>query len=206
MRARLGIAIAGINVELREVVLRDKPSQMLSLSAKGTVPVLALADGTIIDESIDILKWALTQNDPENWLEPAPALAEGLISHNDGAFKAALDAYKYADRSGLSEAEKRTARETGRRTLADLNARIRAHGGQLLDPHRSLADIAIFPFIRQFANTDKEWFDAQNLPALQTWLAGHLESALFQSIMHKYAQWKPGSTPPRFPMQISACE
>lgn len=206
MRARMGIAIAGLRVELREVVLRDKPAEMLSLSTKGTVPVLALADGTIIDESIDILKWALAQNDPEDWLAPDPELAQALITHNDGPFKAALDTYKYAERSGLGPAEKLAARDAGLRTLTDLNERIDAHGGQLMAPHRSFADIAIFPFIRQFANTDRDWFDALALPALQDWLAGHLSSALFHSIMDKYARWKPGNTPPHFPIAVSASE
>ncbi len=206
MRARMGIASAGLTIELREVVLRDKPAAMLSLSPKGTVPVLALPGGSVIDESIDILKWALAQNDPENWLGPDPVRAEALISHNDGPFKAALDAYKYAERSGLGQAEKLAARREGLNTLTDLDKRLQMHGGQLMGANRSLADIAIFPFIRQFANTDREWFDAQTLPALQGWLDGHLDSTLFHSIMHKYEQWKPGQTPPQFPIPVSTGE
>lgn len=192
MRARMGIAVAGIVCELREVKLAAKPRVMLDASPKGTVPVLLLPDGRVIDESLDILRWSLAQNDSEGWLagdDPA------LIAANDGPFKAALDRYKYPHRHGSDPLEHRAA---GLAILRDLDARIATHG-QLCGPSRSLADIALFPFIRQFAEVDRTWFDAQHLPALHRWLAGHLASDLFAAIMARPAPWQPGDPPLLFP-------
>ena len=194
MRARLALAISGLEIRIREVVLRDKPAEMLSASPKGTVPVLILPDGAVIDESFDVMKWALAQNDPENWRGANSAETEALITQGDGPFKHALDRYKYPTRYDNVDPE--AQRTVGLAILQQWDARIAASGGQLLAPHRTLADMAIFPFVRQFAATDREWFAAQSLPTLQAWLAGHLASPLFKSIMTKHAQWQPGAAEP----------
>ncbi|MEH6489497.1 glutathione S-transferase [Hyphomonas oceanitis] len=194
MRARLALAISGLDIRIREVVLRDKPAAMLAASPKGTVPVLVLPHGTVIDESLDVMKWALAQNDPENWRGVDSAETDALIAKSDGPFKHALDRYKYPNRYDGVDPEDQRA--DGLAILAEWNARIASSGGQLLGAKRSLADMALFPFVRQFAATDREWFAAQSLPALQDWLAGHLASPLFKSIMTKHAQWQPGAEEP----------
>ena len=194
MRARLALAVSGAAIRIREVVLRDKPAAMLAASPKGTVPVLVLPDGTVIDESLDIMHWALALNDPENWLASDPAGTAALIAECDGPFKHALDRYKYPNRyDGVDPLAQRAA---GLAILQEWNARLDASGGQFLTPHHTLADMAIFPFVRQFAATDRDGFAAQNLPALQAWLAGHLASPLFKSVMTKHAQWQPGAAEP----------
>jgi glutathione S-transferase len=200
MRGRMGLSMAGLSVHVREVVLRDKPADMLAVSPKGTVPVLLTASGEIVDESLDVMRWALAQNDPEGWLMADPETTDILISRNDGAFKRALDRYKYPSRYSDEDLVPGAARAVGLEILQDLNALIEAQGGHLVRPTRSLADIAIFPFIRQFAHTDMDWFVAQDLPALQAWLDGHKQSALFKGIMAKYAQWEPGNDEPLLPV------
>ena len=193
MRARMAIAVSGIKVELREVVLRDKPPEMLEVSPKGTVPVLYLPNNDVIDESLDVMHWALGQNDPENWLAQ---IDDALIAVNDGPFKHALDRYKYPHRYGLSDGIE--YRDEALDHLAHL-------GGMLTDrpflggERRGFTDIALVPFVRQFAATDQDWFDAQPLPALQNWLASLLQSELFASIMTRHQQWKAGSAPTYFP-------
>lgn len=194
MRARLALAVSGAAIGIREVVLRDKPADMLAASPKGTVPVLILSDGAVIDESLDIMHWALARTDPENWLGSDPAGTAALISQCDGPFKHALDRYKYPNRyEGAAPLAQRAA---GLQILGQWNARLAEAGGHLLTPHRTLADMATFPFVRQFAATDRDWFAAQDLPALQAWLAGHLASPLFRSVMTKHAQWHPGAPEP----------
>ncbi len=185
MRARLGLMVSGTVCELREVKLANKPPEMLEASPKGTVPVLVLPDGTVIEESLDVLRWALEQNDPEGWLlrdDP------DLIAQNDGPFKHHLDRYKYETRHNSDPVEHRSA---AMEILRGLDERL-AEQPQLCGQTRGIADIATFPFIRQFANTDREWFDAQPLPHLQRWLAGHLASDLFDSVLAKYTPWKAG--------------
>ena len=199
MRARLGLQSAGIACWLREVVLRDKPAEMLRYSPKGTVPVLVLPGGAVIDESLEIMLWALDQSDPEGWLRPKQGgLADmlALIGENDGHFKHHLDRYKYPDRYDGAVAERHRA--GGLAFLRVLNDRLAAQG-QLFGPQATLGDMAIIPFVRQFANTDRAWFDALDLPALQTWLADHLNSARFEQIMRKYTKWEPGADEPIFP-------
>ncbi len=196
MRARLGLSVSGTSIRIREVVLRDKPAEMLELSPKGTVPVLHLPTGKILDESLDILTWALEQNDPEGWLIPSPDETQTLIARNDGPFKRALDRYKYPGRYAEEDVTIETQRAIGLEILHDLNTRITANNGQIMRPERSLADMAIFPFVRQFAHVDMDWFTAQPLSALQVWLEGHKNSALFKGIMPKYAQWTPGADEP----------
>lgn len=200
MRGRMGLSIAGVPVHVREVVLRDKPTEMLEASPKGTVPVLLTSSGDIVDESLDVMRWALAQNDPEGWLDADPDTTNELIARNDGPFKRALDRYKYPNRYSDEDLVPGAARASGLEMLQDLDARITAQGGQLVRTERSLADIAIFPFIRQFAHTDMDWFNAQDLPALQAWLEGHKQSSLFKGVMKKYAQWSPGADEPILPV------
>lgn len=200
MRARLAIARSGIPCELREVVLKDKPEQLIALSPKATVPVLQTREGKVIDESMDIALWALTQTDPAGWYQKLSSeqhqQALALIENNDGEFKYFLDRYKYADR--YPEQTQDYYRQQGEKTLASLEQRL-AENGYLLQDSWTIADIALLPFIRQFAFVDKAWFDSSPYPRLQAWLADFLDSDLFQSIMPKYAQWQPGAEPLIFP-------
>lgn len=200
MRARLAIASSQISCELREVVLRDKPAQLLQLSAKGTVPVLQTIDSQVIDESIDIAYWALSQRDPQDWYsslsEEQRQLTQALISQNDGEFKSYLDRYKYADR--YPEYDQTYYREQGEKTLASLE-RLLSQNGCLLRKNWTLADIALLPFIRQFAFVDKGWFDVAPYPHVKEWLQDFLDSPLFLSIMTKFEQWHEGDEPVHFP-------
>ncbi len=201
MRARMAIARAGIACRLREVVLRDKPAEMLDASPKGTVPVIVEPDGTVIEESLDVMAWALAHNDAGNWLAPDQGTREqmdALVAECDGPFKRALDRYKYPNRYEAEGIVREDQRALGLVFLETLNARLDGQS-QLFGDRVSYADIAIFPFIRQFANTDRTWFDALDLPHLQRWLAGHLDSELFKSVMPKYAQWQTGDEEPIFP-------
>ncbi|WP_417623328.1 glutathione S-transferase [Paremcibacter congregatus] len=195
MRARLGLTYAGVSCELREVVLRDKPREMIALSPKATVPVLQLPDGRVIDESYDIILWALEQNDPDDWRAFLPA-TEPLRQKNDGCFKAALDKYKYASRFPEQPAEE--YRADGMLFLQELEDRL-SHFRFLLADRQTVADISLFPFVRQFAHVDRDWFFAQPLPHLQRWLTYHLDSDMFKGIMKKYPQWHPDDTPVLFP-------
>lgn len=201
MRARMAIAASGVECRLREVVLRDKPAEMLDASPKGTVPVIVEPDGRVIEESLDVMAWALAQNDAENWLVPdlgTRADMDALIVECDGPFKRALDRYKYPNRYEDEGVVREDQRALGLAFLEKLNAQL-ADRPQLFGARISYADIAIFPFIRQFANTDRTWFDALDLPHLQAWLEGHLESPRFKQIMPKFAQWKTGDEEPAFP-------
>lgn len=199
MRARLALQVSEQTCELREVLLRDKPPEMVALSQKGTVPVLLLQDGRVIDESIDVIHWALAQNDPQGWKdlnEVEAALAEALIEENDGSFKHHLDRYKYANRyEGADAIEHRAGGEV---FLAKLDARL-SEAKYLLGDRPTYTDYAIAPFIRQFANTDRDWFDAAPYPKLQAWLETFLESDMFLSIMKKYPKWQAGDEPTGFP-------
>lgn len=200
MRARLAIAKAGISTELREVVLKDKPAAMLEISPKGTVPVLFTPARQVIDESLDVMFWAMNQHDPDNWWQTLNERQKqqtlSLIEENDGAFKQALDRYKYADR--YPERSQHDYRQDGEKFLQRLEQHLDDHGALVAD-HISLADIAIMPFIRQFAFVDKAWFDISPYPELRRWLEGFLDSALFQRAMLKYPQWQPGDQPTLFP-------
>lgn len=189
MRARMALWVAGVTVELREVKLAAKPPALLAASPKATVPVLVLADGTVIEQSLDIMRWALGQNDPEGWLTGEDA---GLIAANDGPFKHHLDRAKYPgryDEDGITD-----HRAEALSLLAPLEARL-AGAPFLSGDKRSLTDIALFPFIRQFAAIDAAWFAAQPLPRLQAWLDGLLASDLFAAIMPKFAPWTEGDVP-----------
>ncbi len=196
MRARLAIAVSGISVELREVILKDKPAEMLVASPKGTVPVLVLPassakEGRVIDESLDIMRWALRLSDPENWLcadDPERLWqGEALIQENDTVFKPHLDRYKYFERYPVHP--QHYYREQGEVTLAKLERLLQQHA-YLTGEQCCLADMAIFPFIRQFAHVDREWFYNAPYPALQRWLDQQLNSELFTRVMQKYPPWQ----------------
>ena len=185
MRGRLALDVSGLGVEHREILLRDKPQAMLDASPKGTVPVLVLDDGRVIEESLEVMLWALGQNDPENWLEGRERSLD-LIAACDDQFKPHLDRYKYATRyEGADPLEHRAAASE---FVTVLDKRLQQHRCLTGDRDR-LADYGIFPFIRQFANTDRDWFDAQSWAALKSWLARHLGSERFARIMEKYPLW-----------------
>lgn len=187
MRARMALYVSGLTCELREVVLRDKPPEMLSLSSKATVPVLQLSDGRVLEESLDIMRWALSQNDPREWLAVDQDCLDQLIGQNDRQFKTYLDGYKYAARyENVDPLEQRTQAEV---ILKDLNHRIR-QAGFLCGPQPSLADFAIFPFIRQFAFVDMTWFRSTAYEALIKWLDYFLAHEVFLKVMEKYPQWR----------------
>lgn len=183
MRARMALWVAKIQVEVREISLRDKPAHLLQISPKGTVPVLQLPEGAVLDQSLDIMQWALAQTDPQGWLNPdRDAIAE-LITINDGDFKKALDRYKYPER--YPEQPQVFYRQHGEQFLQLLEAALQQHRF-VLGESASVADVAIFPFIRQFAAVDAEWFAVSAYPQLRAWLNGWLESALFVQIMQKF--------------------
>lgn len=185
MRARMALRYADVPVEIVEVSLKDKPAQMLALSPKGTVPVLN-ADGVVIDESLQIMRWALAQNDPDDWLLAGDSFAalwmEKLIEGNDQIFKTALNRYKYAER--YPEQPMEAYRAEGGLFLQKLDELLEGREYLLAD-HQSLADIALLPFVRQFAHVDREWFAQTPYVRLQAWLQRFLESELFTSIMKK---------------------
>ncbi len=193
MRARMALFVSGTICELREVKLADKPPELAAISNKATVPTMLLPDGTVLDESLAIMRWALAQSDPEGWLDRDDPEMIALI---DGPFKHHLDRFKYPSRYG--DCNPMPHREAAMKIVAQLNARLNAHAN-LSGPERGLTDIAIFPFIRQFANTDRDWFDAQPLSDLHAWLERHLASTLFAAIMPKYKPWRSGDAVKRFP-------
>lgn len=182
MRARMALKYAGIQVETREIALRDKPAHMLQVSPKGTVPVLILENGTVLEQSLDIMQWALQQRDDAAWLDADRQQMDDLIAENDGAFKQALDKYKYAIHFPEQPAE--TYRAQGEQFLQKLELMLQMTPF-LFGTEVRLADIAIFPFVRQFAAVDADWFAQASYPQLQAWLHGLVESALFISIMEK---------------------
>lgn len=191
MRARMALKYAGIKVVVREVILKHKPADMLKASPKGTVPVLMLDQEHVIDESLDIMQWALAQSDPDRWCEQADAAnSNELIACNDGPFKALLDQYKYADRYPQQPAT-HYRREAVTLLLQHLEKRLE-HTPWLCGTELSMTDIAIFPFVRQFARVDMPWFENSGLCALGRWLERLNNSALFLSIMPKLAPWQEG--------------
>ena len=194
MRARMALYQAGVTVELREVVLRDRPAQLYEIFEPGSVPALQLSDGTIMGESLDIMFWALEQHDPDGWLdnkdEALPLIEQ--IRQPDGAFKYALDRYKYPGR--YPDEDCSGMRERGLEILKEWNERIE-RDGFLSGSKITIADIAIFPFVRQFAHTDLDWFNAQDVKPLQNWLEAHKDSDLFNAVMQKFPLWEEGQQP-----------
>ena len=197
IRARMALAVAGMAVELREVLLRDKPEAMLEVSAKGTVPVLQLPDGRVIDESLEVMDWALTQNDPEDWADTS-ANTEALIAYCDAPFKGWLDKHKYADRH--PEQSQGAYRERAAEFLALLEQRSGDReflGGQRV----TRGDVAVFPFVRQFAGVDPAWWRGAPYPNLRCWLDLWLASDAFTRVMDKHPPWQPGTPGVFFPSQ-----
>ncbi len=192
MRARMALVSAGIKMELREVHLKNKPQPMLEASPKGTVPVVVLPDGTVIEESMDVIHWALDQNDPENlkkdWSEEATAEMEEWITYNDKVFIKALAAYKYPDR--FPGTNKEEARADAEEFLQKIEDRLQTRKF-LFGDRCSWGDIALLPFIRQFAKVDEGWFDGAPYPKLQSWMKGFLESEAFEKVMLRVDPWEP---------------
>jgi glutathione S-transferase len=192
MRGRCAVKQSGVRVRLREILLRDKPDEFLKDSAKGTVPVLRLPDGSVIDESLEVMKWALNANDPDNWLdvlENEPVFSDDFLGELDGEFKHCLDRYKYANRYDLNKIESLAYREKGFNFLLRIEKSIekkRFISGSKI----GFLDIAALPFIRQYRIADPDWFDAQPIPRIQKMMNEFLNSVLFNSIMEKYKPWK----------------
>ncbi|MGZ8252287.1 MAG: glutathione S-transferase [Methylophilaceae bacterium] len=190
MRARMALYYAGVEVEVREISFNNKPTHMLQASPKGTVPVLVFPDDTVIDESVDVMRWALDQRDSEGWLFLDDSLlqrqAGESIAENDGAFKSALDHYKYAVR--FPEHPPEYYRAQGELFLQQLEQRL-SHASYLCGNQRGIADIAIFPFVRQFSAVDEGWFAGAPYPKLRAWLNGLVTSELFLNVMKKNPVW-----------------
>jgi len=190
MRARMAIHISGQKCELREVLLRDKPPSMLEYSAKGTVPVLILQDGKVIDESLDVIDWALNLNDPDDWQRSKDKeKTKELIKINDGEFKYHLDRYKYSKRYDNEDPE--FHRKKCLKFIESINNELK-NSEYIFDDNISYADIVLLPFIRQFRIADIEWFDSLPYDNLKKWLSSFLDSSLLNSIMKKYDLWKEG--------------
>jgi glutathione S-transferase len=189
MRARLALAVAGCEVELREVSLKAKPVEMLAASPKGTVPVLVLPDGLVIDESLDIMRWALAKHDPYGWLTHEGEEAAALIARNDDPFKQALDRTKYPTR--YPDEDVTGARAAALSILQDLDQRLvgRSH---LMGDKPSLTDAALFPFVRQFAQIDRGRFEGEGVAHLLKWLLKWETNSLFETVMFRTANWVAG--------------
>ncbi|WP_068086001.1 glutathione S-transferase [Polycladidibacter stylochi] len=200
MRARLALISSNTQVELREIVLRNKPAHMLEISPKGTVPVMILPDATVIDESLDIALWALSRNDPQNWLEPETGTKLqmlDLIAHLDGAFKYHLDHYKYASR--YEDADPEVHYNSAIQELEGLEKRLQ-NSPYLFGSRPALADQMLFPFVRQFCNANKERFQQSAPERVRAWLNRLIETELFTTAFAtKWTQWQPGDVPLLFP-------
>jgi glutathione S-transferase len=192
MRARLAVKISGVKVELREVLLRDKALELLLASPKATVPVLVDMDESILEESLDIMEWALEKNDPQSWLVPpngSPDEMLLLIQSCEDEFKPRLDRYKYANR--YDYVDEKYERNQASEFLWLLEQRLEEQN-YLFGSRISLADMAIVTFVRQFANVDRQWFDDCKWQNLKRWLVEFLESEIFSQIMNKHQIWKAG--------------
>jgi glutathione S-transferase len=191
IRSRMALAAASIKCEMREVVLPDKPAEMLAISSKGTVPVLQFADGQVLDESMDIMYWALQQSDPEHWLDTNKDETQSLIEKNDFAFKDKLDRYKYF--VSYPEYPQEYYRQQAEEYLVELEQRLKNNNEKgLIEERVRLADIAIFPFIRQFSRVDYDWFSNSAYTNLKQWLEKFEQASLFKSVMTKYKPWVTG--------------
>lgn len=188
----MALAVSGTVCHIREVKLSRKPAELIAASPKATVPVVVLTDSQAIAESLDIMRWALSQNDPEGWLAREDST---LIEANDGPFKHHLDRYKYPNRYASDPLSHRAA---GLELLTRLDERLVRHEN-LCGEKRGITDIAIFPFVRQFAGVDRTWFNTQPLPKLQGWLDRHLASPLFSAIMLRLDPWEQSQAPIEFP-------
>ena len=188
----MAIHISGQKCELREVLLRNKPPSMLEYSAKGTVPVLILQDGNVIDESLDVIDWALNLNDPDDWQRSKDTKkTKELIKINDGEFKYHLDRYKYSKRYDNEDPE--FHRKKCLKFIESVNNELN-NSKYIFDDNISYADIVVLPFIRQFRIADIEWFDSLPYDNLKKWLSSFLDSSLLNSIMKKYDLWQEGDS------------
>lgn len=194
MRARLALFYAGENPEVREVDLKNKPKAMLDISPKGTVPVLALNGEKVLEQSLDIMLWALKRHDAEGWLEHDREEMDSLIRRNDVEFKPLLDRFKYPNRF---DDESVVIQEKSLKIIEDLDDRLKDQPF-LMGDTISFADIAIFPFVRQFAHVDKEWFETLPYKNIQEWLHFFKESIMFKSIMAKLEPWQEDDEPLHF--------
>ncbi len=195
MRAHMGLKKSGLKIELREVDLKELPEELLKLSTDQTVPVLVLPGGIVIDESWDILKWALEQNDPDSWLGENKLFltdAEMLVETNDFSFKNDLDHYKYADRH--PEHSQEHYRQQCEEFIEELEDML-SENNFLLADQLTIADIAVFPFVRQFSLVDKTWFDQSGYTNVQQWLENLINTALFYNVFQKHSNWKKGDAP-----------
>ncbi len=186
MRARMALKYAGIDLEHREIELRNKPKSMLLLSPKGTVPVLCV-DGFVLEQSLDIMRWALMKSDPEGWAQVDEKTSQFWVNQNDGPFKVLLDQYKYLNRHpDLTVGD---VLEAALDQMLVPMEEVLASSQYILGDRMTYVDIAIFPFVRQFAMVDLQRFATLPLSSTQKWLERHLQSDLFQSVMHKYPSW-----------------
>jgi len=198
MRARLALLASGVRCEMREIALSQKPESMLLASPKGTVPVLVLKD-RVLAESLDIMRWALEQSDPAHWLtsgQAHDAAAHEWVRLCDDEFKKNLDRYKYPNRYELLDGL--AHREKGAVFLNQLNGQLDT-SSYLMGDQWTWVDAAIAPFVRQFARTDRDWFDAQGWSALKVWLENFEKSSEYQIVMHKYKVWHQAAKPVAFP-------
>ncbi|GBO55903.1 hypothetical protein APA_4053 [Pseudanabaena sp. lw0831] len=195
----MALAYAGVSYELREVSLKNKPKEMLDISPKGTTPVMQIFTGQdfiVLEESLDIMNWALQQHDPLNWRdlpEQSIAIAKQLTNTNDQEFKRALDRYKYPNRfpEKMQEDYRQQAEEFLQVLELQLQQRSRTEAAHnfLISDRQTFADIAIFPFVRQFAHVDMDWFLSSSYEHLQQWLKWHETSVMFELVMQKFPVW-----------------
>ena len=198
MRARMAIYQANIKCEYREVLLKDKPESMLTLSGKGTVPVLVTPEKEVIDQSLEVMHWALSQSDAESWLDEDRTLGQILVERNDNEFKCYLDRYKY--HVAYPEHPQQYYRDKTGAYLDLLEKSLRDNQGiSLAGNHLSFSDIAIFPFVRQFANVDIDWFKSSPYELLNCWYNKIEQSDLFKACMNKHEQWSPDQKAVYFP-------
>ena len=187
----MALSYSKVSVEVKEILLNNRPPELLAVSIKGTVPVLCINDTTVIDESLDIMKWALIQNDPNLWIHYNKEMQFDIIEENDNEFKYWLDRYKYYDR--YPENDRDYYRTQCDRYLTRLNQLLEKNQ-YLLTNKLLLVDVAIVPFIRQFANVDKYWFK-ETYAKLSSWLNNIIESKLFASVMDKYLEYNSEQEP-----------
>lgn len=186
MRARMALKYAGIEYELREIDLRNKPQSLLQLSPKGTVPVLSV-DGVVLDQSLQIIDWALDRSDPDGWKSVDEPIAQAWVQKNDGPFKLLLDQYKYPNRfPGLNQAD---VLDAAIELMLKPMENTLESSKYLMGSKLSWVDVAIFPFIRQFAAVNSQVFEGLALSAVQQWLNQLVNSKLFTSVMHKSLTW-----------------
>jgi glutathione S-transferase len=186
MRARMALKYAGIELEHREIELRNKPQSMLDISPKGTVPVLQLED-LVLDQSLDIMRWAIKQSDPDGWANGDEKVVQAWLEKNDGPFKVLLDQYKYPNR--FPELDQEAVLHEALQLMLFPMESCLEKSPYLLGVKMTLVDIAIFPFIRQFSMVDPKKFEQIPIPATKAWLTEHLESELFNAVMQKHPVW-----------------